>query len=407
MKIIDKIIRLTDEGEEHTIEIRRAIHRKPELSFQEIQTAELVRKELDSMGIPYEISPVETGTIAVIDSGRPGKLLLLRADMDALPIPEKTGLPFASEIPNVMHACGHDVHTANLLAVASVLNQMKEDWCGRVKLIFQPAEERGGGGREMIKNGLFDEIPDACIAMHTDTGSQGVITVGKGSVTAFSDGCQIVIHGKSTHSSKPQTGVDAVQIAATVITALYQITAKNISPLAASTLNISLLSGGSASNIVPDRAEFRVMMRNADKESRRAMFESVERITKGIAETMGGSAELEFHEGYAAVENNDELVDFVNHLIVENSTALYHGICEVPEKYLETGNQLHLGAEDFGFYAQKAPSCFIQIGTGTYAPAHNEHFQVDEEYIKLFTRLMALTAVEFLKEEVDSWRQKK
>lgn len=397
MEILDKIVRLADEGEAHTIELRRAIHRHPELAFHETETCRLVREELDALGIPYTASPVETGTIAEIDSGKPGKLLLLRADMDALPIQEQTGLPFASEVPNVMHACGHDVHTANLLAVGRVLNSMKEDWNGRVKLVFQPAEERGGGGREMIKKGLFDEIPDACLAMHTDVRPQGVISIGKGSVTAFSDGCEIIIHGKSTHSSKPETGIDAVQIAAAVVTALYQITAKNLSPMAASTLNVGMISGGMAGNIVADRVRLQVMMRNATKEARSAMFESIERLAKGIAQTMGGSADVNFREGYAAVYNDEVLSDFVYDVIKENAEGLYAGIGEIPENFLRTGNLLQLGAEDFGFYAQKAPSCFIRMATGAFASAHNECFRVDETYIKLMTRVMCLAAVEYLK----------
>lgn len=397
MSVLEKIIRLSDEGEQHAIDIRREIHKNPELAFEEYETARLVRKELEAMNIPYEISPVETGTIGLIDSGKPGKLLLLRADMDALPIQEQTGLPYASQVPNKMHACGHDAHTANLLAVARVLNNMKEDWCGRVKLVFQPAEERGGGGREMIKHGLFDEVPDACMAFHTNAGQQGVVTLGKGSTSAFSDGCRVIIHGKATHSSKPQTGIDAIQIAAAVITALYQITAKNLSPMAASTLNVGMISGGSASNIVADRAELSVMMRNATKDARTAMFESVERIAKGIAQTMGGSAETIFNEGYAAVINDENMTAFVEDVIRTNKEGLYSGIGEIPEKYLVTENTLTLGAEDFGFYAQKAPSSFLRIGTGDFAPGHNGHFQVDEAYIKLATRIMALASVEFLK----------
>lgn len=396
MERLEKIIRLSDAGAEHTIEVRRAIHRHPELAFQEKETCRLVRKELEAMGIPYRESPVETGTIAEIDSGKPGKLLLLRADMDALPIQEKTGLPFASEVPNVMHACGHDVHTANLLAVGRVLNSMKEDWRGRVKLVFQPAEERGGGGREMIKNGLFDEVPDACMAMHNDTRTQGTITVGTGSISAFSDGCEIIIHGKSTHSSKPETGVDAVQIAAAVVTALYQITAKNVSPMEPSTLNVGTISGGLAGNIVADEVKLLVMMRNATREARSAMFESVERIAKGMAQTMGGTADVSFREGYAAVYNDEKLSEFIVKLIRENAGALYEGIGEIPENFLRTGNRMQLGAEDFGFYAQKAPSCFIRVASGDFAPAHSERFQVDESWIRLFTRVMCLAAVEYL-----------
>ena len=398
MTHLDRIISLVDEGKDRTIEIRRDIHQHPELAFKEERTAALVRRELEQMGIPYEISPVATGTIATIDSGKPGKLLLLRADMDALPIQEQTDLPFASEVPDVMHACGHDVHTANLLAVARVLNAMKDAWSGRIRLVFQPAEEHGGGGREMIKAGLLDELPDACLAMHVDTKQQGVITIGRGSVNAFSDSYLVTIHGKAAHSQNPPAGVDAVQIAATVITALYQIVAKNIDPLEHSTLNVGTISGGLAGNIVADKVEFRVMTRNATREARAAMFESIERLSKGIAQTMGGTAELRFHEGYAAVYNDDVLSGWVADLIKDHADALYDGIGAIPDKFMRDGNVLQLGAEDFGFYAQKAPSCFIRMSTGDFAPAHSGDFKVDENWISLMTRVMCLAAVEFQNE---------
>ncbi len=402
MNITDRINKLADEGAERTISIRREIHRHPELCFNEYNTAKIVRDELESAGIPYEISPVETGTIALIDSGKPGKLLLLRADMDALPINEQTGLDFASEVPDVMHACGHDVHTANLLAVGRILNEMKNAWSGRIKLVFQPAEEHGGGGREMIKAGLFDEMPDACIAMHVAVDPEGTITIGSGSVSAFTDTLNVTIHGRSGHSSRPETGVDAIQIAALVITAIYQVVSKNIDPLDCATLNVGMISGGMAGNIIPDKVQFRVMARNATKSSRDTMFEHVAELARGIAESMGGSAELEYNPGYEAVVNDEKLSEWASDVIRSNSDKLFEGIGEKPKNYLVGGSLSALTGEDFGFYAEKAPSCFITVGTGESSPPHTEKFMVNEDYIKLMTRAMSLLAVEFMNDTSDN-----
>lgn len=399
MEFIERIAALSDELESHTIEIRRQIHQNPETAFEEYETSALVTRELDRIGIPYEKSPVKPGIIALIDSGKPGKLLMLRADMDALPIQEETEVPFRSNHPNVMHACGHDVHTANLLAVGEILNRTKEYWKGRVKLVFQPGEERGGGGRRMIEEGLMKELPDACFGLHVLPVQKGQFTIGTGYLTAYSDGCRIVVHGKATHSSAPQNGVDAINIAASIIVAFNTILSKNISPMENSTFNVGLISGGLAPNIVPDRVELQCMMRNVRPEARESMKERILSLAPGIAEAMGGSCDVEFNTGYPSVLNQEALTDFVVDVIEKNADLLYSGIAsgKAPANHLLTGNQIALIAEDFGFYSQMVPSCFVQVGTGAYAAAHNQKFFVDENYIKLCTRAMSAMAGEYLK----------
>jgi len=388
---------LSDELENHTIAIRREIHQHPELSFHETATAALVCRELSRMGVPYEKSPCQPGVVGLIDSGKPGKLLLLRADMDALPIQEETGLPYASQVPNVMHACGHDVHTANLLAVAEILNRTRELWSGRVKLVFQPAEENGGGGREMIKAGLMDELPDACFALHVENGMPGKILVGKRYLTAYSDGYFLTVHGKATHSSAPEDGTDAIYIASTIVTALHGIISRNLSPMERSTLNVGLFHGGTAANIVADKAEMAVMMRNLSKESREEMCRRIEAIATGIAQSLGGSCEFQFRSGYPAVYNDGRFTDFVTRVLDEHAGSLFQDLgAGQPEDWLITGEHPILAAEDFGYYSQKAPSCLIWVGTGGDAAKHNPGFRVDEAYIKLCTRAMATVAVEFL-----------
>lgn len=399
MDLTKRIIELSNEFEEHTLQMRHTIHCHPELSFHEKETSALVQKELSRIGIPYELSPVEPGVIATIDSGRPGKFLLLRADMDALPIQEATNLPFASQVEGVMHACGHDVHTSNLLAVAEILWNTKDAWNGKVKLVFQPAEENGGGGREMIQHGLMEELPDACFALHVMPTTPGVFTVGSGPLTSWSDGFWITIHGEAAHSSTPEKGVDAINIAAAIITALNTIVTRNLNPLESSTLNIGVIKGGSAPNVIADTVELNGMMRNATREARDIMFKRIEEIVKGTAAMMGGSADIRFRIGYSSVYNNEKLSDFAAGLFTQHEKDLFDGITEnglAPQDWMLTGNQFMLGAEDFGFYAQKAPSCLVWIGTGNTASNHHPNFTVEEPYIKLCTRAMALFAVEYL-----------
>lgn len=400
MEFIERITALSNELESHTIEIRRQIHQNPETAFKENETSALVIRELNRIGIAYEKSPVKPGIIAMVDSGKPGKLLMLRADMDALPIQEDTDVPFRSKNPNVMHACGHDVHTANLLAVGEILNRTKEYFKGRVKLVFQPGEERGGGGRKMIEQGLMDELPDACFGLHVLPVEKGVFKIGTGYLTAYSDGCRIVVHGKATHSSEPQNGVDAINIAASIITSFNTILSKSISPMEYSTFNIGLISGGLAPNIVPDRVELQCMMRNVTPKAREIMKARIQSLASGTAKIMGGSCDVEFNTGYPSVFNHHELTKFAVDVIEKNAALLYSGIDggNVPDNYMLTGNQIALIAEDFGFYSQKVPSCFVQVGTGAYAAAHNSHFFVDESYIKLCTRAMGAMAGEYLKE---------
>ncbi len=396
MNLLQLINNISDRIEDYYLNIKHTIHENPELSFKEYNTAKLVRSELERMGIPYERSPVETGTIALIDSGKEGKLLMLRADMDALPMQESGKHPYSSKVANVMHSCGHDAHTANLLAVAEVLNSTKEHWTGRIKLVFQPAEENGGGGREMIKAGLMEEVPDACFALHVSPEPIGTIRIAYGNATSYSDGIGIVIKGKAGHSSTPQVGVDAIQIASAIIPAIYNIQLKNISPMSRSTINIGTIKGGTAANIIADQVEMSAMMRNSDKESRQIFMDKIPQVVKGIAESYGGSAEITLKEGYSSVYNDPKLSAQVADLLESNKAKLLEGIPEAVEGNIYTGDQFMLGGEDFGFYTEIAPSCFIFIGTGGGVSMHHPDFHVKDQSVKLCTRTMALMAMDFM-----------
>ncbi len=300
-ELAQRIQQLTDRYESDVLTLRHAIHADPELSFKEFHTMERVVEALKAIGIPARCGIVGTGIVADIQGAAPGRTLLLRADMDALPITENNDLPFCSQNQGVMHACGHDVHTANLVGVARILNELKEHWNGTVRLVFQPAEESGGGGREMIKKGILDDFPiDASLALHTMTTLKpGHLSLGRENVTSFSDRFVIKVTGKSTHSAKPQEGVDAIAIAGQIIVALNGMLLKEIDPMENATYSIGKIQGGTAPNIICDSVEMVGMMRNVGPVTREKLRVRMEAMVTDIARAYGGKAEYDLGGGRA------------------------------------------------------------------------------------------------------------
>ncbi|HWP51907.1 MAG TPA: M20 family metallopeptidase [Clostridia bacterium] len=399
--IRERIMELSDQYEDSVLVLRREIHADPELSFKETRTAQRVKVALESLGLTVRSGIAGTGLIADMHGRAPGKTLLLRADMDALPLQEENDLPFCSKNPGVMHACGHDVHTANLVGVAKILKDLCGEWDGTVRFVFQPAEENGGGGREMIRAGIMDDIKiDASMALHTLTTLEpGRFSLGWKNVTSYSDRFSITVHGKKTHSAQPQNGVDAINIAAQIIVAVNGLLAKNIDPMARATYSFGTINGGTAPNIIPDCVEMVGMMRNVTDETREILRDKIQSVAEGIAAAMGGRAEYNFFEGYASVYNHPIIADFVAAEIEANAAQW---VSDIDPQASESGDLLVretepiLGAEDYGFYTQRVPSCFYRVATGDAAPAHSPKFMVEEKYIKLCTRSMASLAISYL-----------
>lgn len=399
----EKIMELSNFYEEKILKLRHELHADPELSFREYHTSERVKKLLEAMGLTVRSGIAKTGLTADMEGSAPGKTLLLRADMDALPLQEENELEYRSKNPGVMHACGHDVHTANLVGVAWILKELRPYWKGRVRFVFQPAEESGGGGREMIREGIMDDIHiDGSMALHTmPTIRPGMFSLGRTHVTSFSDRFRIIVHGKKTHSSQPHTGIDAIEIAAHIVVAVNGLLRNSVDPMERATYSIGKICGGTAPNIVPDLVEIEGMMRNVKAETRAALRERMEKVSAGIAESFGGSAEFIFIEGYSSVLNNEKMADFVKEKLEENAALWLSDID--PEL---SGEPVHLieqklpmlGAEDYGFYTQRVPSCFYRVGTGDAGKAHSPQFMVREPYIKLCTRSMASLAISYLNE---------
>lgn len=396
MNSLERIKDLSEKYKDKVIELRRTIHSNPELSFQEFNTSELVKKELQALGLEIQDNIAKTGVTSILKGRSGGKTLLLRADMDALPLQEEAPVSYASKNPGVMHACGHDYHTANLLGVAMILSEMKDDFDGTVKFAFQPAEENGGGGRSMVNEGVLDTPKvDAAMALHVMPGVEGQVSLAYGAASAYSDGFTLKIHGKKAHTSKPQDGVDAIVIAGHIIVSLQSILTRNIDPFAVSTFSLGKISGGNAPNIVPDYVEISGMMRNLDKDARKTLIANIENISKAITESMGGSFEFIFKEGYPSVVNESSMVDIVK----EATNEYYSLVCpnDDPNQFISLGTKPMLGAEDFGFFAQRVPSCFFVVGSGIYAPSHNSSFQINDEEIATTTlSIMSNAAIKFL-----------
>ena len=400
--IYEKIKNLTRKYEEEVIKIRRDIHMHPELGFQEFRTSKLVADKLNELGLEVETGVGITGVIGILKGKEGGKTVALRAEMDALPIQEENDLPFKSINDNIMHACGHDCHTANLLGVAMILNELRDEIKGQVKFIFQPSEEVNAGAREMLKSGSLDEENiDAIFGLHVVPLPVGHITYGYGSQTAFTDFFKLKISGKQSHTAKPHEGIDAILIAGHVITALQSILSRTINPFEVATFSLGKISGGAAANIVPDHVQIEGMVRATSKETRNIIINKIEQISSSIAQSMGGQCEFILDEGYPAVINEKATTDFFKDVANESFKVIkgelgLENLANGDNEYVYCVDNPILAAEDFGFFSEKIPACYVSIGAGNFAPQHNPRFNIDERVFKVTLNLMSALAIQYL-----------
>jgi amidohydrolase len=400
---MNKVLELSDQVQAEVIQNRRDIHKHPELSFKEERTARLVAKRLGLMGVKVTEGIAGTGITGIIEGRSGGKTVALRADMDALPLQENTGLSFQSVNSDVMHACGHDFHTANLLGVAYILSKLRQEWDGTIKLVFQTGEENGGGAREMIKEGILENPKvDAVIGMHVLPAPLGVLSLGYGATTAYSGRVTLKVKGKKAHTSKPQEGVDAIVIAAQIVNALQTILTRQIDPLETATFSLGQINGGVAPNIVPDLVEIVGMMRCFSLDVQQVIKSNIVKIASSIAAGMGGECEVAFRDGYPAVINDERLTN-----VVKDAAHFAYGElgARIPEVLTGFGQELiqidgpRLAAEDFGFYSAKVPSCLYWVGIGSSIPLHSPEFTINEEVAKITLPLMAVSALSILRGE--------
>lgn len=391
---IDALRKQVDAITDWLIQTRREFHQHPELGMEEYWTSETIARHLDTLGIPYQSGVAKTGIVGLIAGGKPGKTVALRADMDALPIQEETNLPYASICEGRMHACGHDAHVAILLGVAKILSAIQSDLPGTVKLFFQPAEETDGGAKPMIEAGCMENpAVDFVLGLHvTPYIDTGKIWIKRGKLTASSDTIHITVYGRSSHAAYPEEGIDAIVMAAQVISGLQTIVSRNISPLNSGVLTLGTIQGGFKDNIIADHVRISGTMRTLDPKIRSLMKERIQEVATGICQGMGGQCTVQFEEGYMPIINHDDVVE----VIEKNAIAL-----------LGRENVLHkeypsMGVEDFSFFCHKAPGAFFYLGCGNktegiVAPGHSPAFRIDENCLKIGVLLQIVHTIALLK----------
>jgi amidohydrolase len=372
---------------------RRHLHANPELSFNEYNTSAFVAKQLDALGISYQ-HMADTGLVALLTGNKPSdKVVALRADMDALPITEANDVDYKSTNVGVMHACGHDVHTSSLLGTAKILSELKDEFGGTIKFIFQPAEERlPGGASLMIKEGVLENPkPQAVIGQHVmpliDAGKVGFRS---GKYMASTDELYVTVTGKGGHGAQPQQNIDPVIITAHILVALQTIVSRSADPKLPSVLSFGKVIANGATNVIPNEVKLEGTFRTMDEAWRKEAHQKMKKMAEGIAESMGGSCDFHIMHGYPFLVNEEKL------------TASARGFAE---DYLGKENVLDLdiwmAAEDFAYYSQVADACFYRLGTrnearGITSSVHTPTFDVDEKALELSTGMMAYLAVKQL-----------
>jgi len=372
---------------------RQHIHANPELSFKEFETSLFIKDKLKKWGIEYT-DCANTGVVGLIKGNQPSdKVIALRADMDALPIHETNDKPYRSKNHGVMHACGHDVHTSSLLGTAYILNQLKDDFGGTIKLIFQPAEELlPGGASIMIKEGVLENPkPNYIVGQHVmpmiDAGKVGFRS---GIYMASTDELYVTVTGKGGHGAQPHQNIDPVLIASHIIVALQQIVSRNADPRLPSVLSFGKVIANGATNIIPNEVKIEGTFRTLDENWRDEAHKRMKKMAEGMAESMGGSCDFDIHRGYPFLINEEKLT--------ANARAF-------AEDFLGKDNVVDLdiwmAAEDFSFYSQVTDACFYRLGTGNAAKdtqysVHTPRFDIDEDALKISTGLMAYIALKQL-----------
>ena len=372
---------------------RRHLHQNPELSFEEVQTSAFVQERLRDLNIPFTSGIGGYGVVANLQGHSPGPVVALRADMDALPIQEANEVPYASKVPGVMHACGHDVHTASLLGVAALLRSRTQEFSGTVRFLFQPAEEKlPGGASLMIRDGaLANPTPQAIYGQHVmPLLPAGTVGFRSGRYMASADEIRLTIRGKGGHAAMPHLNTDAVLIASHIVVALQQVVSRRANPTLPSVLSFGHIIGEGAYNVLPNDVRLRGTFRTMDETWRDQAHALIREIASGTASAMGAVCDVEIDRGYPMLFNHPEPT-----ALARSTAEAYLG----PQQVVDL--DLWMAAEDFAFYAQEIPASFYRLGTrneakGWVSSVHTSTFDVDESALPLGAGLMAAIALEQL-----------
>lgn len=392
-QILEKIKAITAENRSIVLENRRWLHQHPELSFEEVNTSEYIQKKLTELGIEFTSGIVKTGVVGIIKGKNPeSKVIALRADMDALPILEENNIDYKSINEGVMHACGHDVHSASLLGVAAVLSKLTNDFEGSIKLIFQPGEEKlPGGASLMIKEGVLENpSPSAILGQHVFPDlPAGKVGFRPGMYMASCDELYVTVKGKGGHAALPHKFTDTVLIACEIISSLQTIVSRHAKPDIPSVLSFGKINTtGGATNIIPDEVKIEGTFRTMNEEWRTEAHQKMIALAQGIAQSMGGTCEFEVRKGYPFLKNNEETTR-----IAKQAAIAYLGKENVVDL------DLRMTGEDFSYYTQSMKGCFYRLGTGESSGLHTSTFNVDESSLELGVGLMSWIAINMLNEQ--------
>ncbi len=383
----------------YTQSMRRDFHIHPELGFHEVRTGGIVAKELEALGLEVTKGVGKTGVVGLLEGSKPGPTILLRFDMDALPIVEETGAQYASQNQGVMHACGHDGHIAMGLTVAKILQNHRNELNGTIKFCFQPSEEgfngeEVGGNEMMIRDGVLEGPKvERTLSMHLwNEQPVGWIGVGKGPVMAGAELFTVKLTGKGGHGAAPHLTIDPIVAASQIITALQSITSRNVAPLASAVVSVTTVHSGTAFNVIPQEAELTGTIRTFDLEVRKKVLERFEQIIRGVGEAMGCQVDIDLKRVTPAVINDDSISEKVQktaHELLSDST-------------IDTAPYMTMGAEDMAFMQEKVPGCYFFIGSNNKEKHldyghHHPKFDFDEEALVRGTALMAASAMDVLK----------
>ena len=390
---MNEILAQVDQVFTYTSNLRREFHRQPELGFQEVHTAEIILRELSKLdGFSIQSGIAETGIVALFKGRSPGKTILLRFDMDALPVTENTGVDYSSKNEGIMHACGHDGHMAIGLSVAKLLAENYRDLPGRIKFVFQPAEEGLGGARRMIEAGVLeDPEPDIVLGLHLWNEKElGWLGISDGPVMSASETFQILIKGRGGHGGKPHESVDPIVAAANIVTSLQSLVSREVPPLDSAVITVSSIHGGQTHNVIPETVTLEGTIRTFTETTRQLVLERFHQIVDGVAKAHLCSAEIEINDISPAVTNQPEVAEVMR----QTAVSLF------PDAELDDNYQT-MASEDMAFLMQGMPGCYSFVGSanpklGLDAKHHQPDFNFDEEALKTGVALLIGGASRFL-----------
>jgi amidohydrolase len=389
---MNKIFEMAQELKESTIELRRDFHRHPELGLETIRTAAIVAKELRNLSMEVSTGMAKTGVVGLLEGSKPGPVVLVRFDMDALPVQEENNIDYASEVPGKMHACGHDGHVAIGLTVAKILTEMRSDLRGTVKFVFQPGEEGARGAEKMVQEGVLENPkPDFAVAMHLwNEKPKDWVVISPGPLMAGADFIDIIVTGKGGHGALPQQTADPVIAASLIINAVQTIVSRNISPLDGAVISITSVKAGEAYNVIPQTAVLKGTIRTFKKEVRQIVCDRLQVIVEEISKACGCTGELKVTQLTPSVVNNPKVTEIIQRVAEK----------DFPELKIEK-NLATMVSEDMAYFLDQVPGCFILVGSanpekGLIYSHHHPKFNFDEEALTTGAALIASSVVELL-----------